>query len=51
MLISRFDNTNIDNYIQEFEGIIKRKLPRQYRNFLRKYNGGRTLETRFDIRG
>lgn len=49
MLISKFDNTNIEEYIAIFEGQNKIKLPQEYKNFILKYNGGRTPKTKFKI--
>ena len=49
MLISKFDNTDIEINIREFEKKYKFKFPIQYRNFLFKYNGGETPDTDFRI--
>ena len=49
MLISKFDNTNIESHIKEFEEKYSFKFPKQYRDFLLKYNGGETPKSRFKI--
>ena len=49
MLISKFDNTNIERHIKEFEEKYSFKFPKQYRDFLLKYNGGETPKIRFKI--
>ena len=49
MLISKFDNTNIESHIKEFEEKYNFKFPKQYRDFLLKYNGGETPKSRFKI--
>ena len=51
MLISKFDNTNLDAAIRELEKMYNLVLPDEYRNFLIKYNGGRTPDTKFRING
>ena len=48
MLISKFGGTNISDKIDEFEDIVNKKLPAQLREFLIKYNGGETPNTRFE---
>lgn len=48
MLISKFNNDGIKQAINQFEKEIV-KIPRQYKDFLIKYNGGRTPETTFKI--
>lgn len=45
MLISKFDTYNIEQRINEFEEKNKILLPKQYRIFLQKYNGGWTPDT------
>ena len=49
MLISRFDNTNIEEHIAAFEKGNNITLPEEYKRFLLKYNGGRTPKTKFKI--
>ena len=49
MLIAKFDNNNIEQHIIEFEKKYNFEFPKQYRDFLLKYNGGETLETEFKI--
>lgn len=49
MLISKFDNTKVKKYIKKYEKKYNFTFPEQYRNFLLKYNGGRTLKTNFKI--
>lgn len=49
MLISKFDNTNVERYIKEYEEKYNLTFPEQYRKFLLKYNGGRTPKTKFKI--
>lgn len=51
MLISKFDNSNIDFCIKEFEGMYDIILPKEYKKFLLKYNGGKTPETEFRMNG
>ena len=51
MLISKNDTTNIEACIQEMEGKHNLHLPDEYRRFLQTYNGGRTPETSFSIKG
>ena len=50
MLISKFGTISKDA-ISEFEDIIGITLPKQYRLFIEKYNGGETPNTSFDING
>lgn len=47
MLISKFNNENIENAIQEMEKRYSFVFPVEYRMFLQKYNGGRTPDTTF----
>lgn len=49
MLISRFDNTNIEENIAMFEKQYNIGLPEEYKRFLIKYNGGMTPKTKFRI--
>ncbi|MBR4083997.1 MAG: SMI1/KNR4 family protein [Lachnospiraceae bacterium] len=49
MLISKFDNTNIEEHIAAFEKENNITLPEEYKRFLLKYNGGRTPKTKFKI--
>lgn len=49
MLISRFDNTNIEEYITQLEKQYSIVLPEEYKRFLLKYNGGMTPKTKFRI--
>lgn len=49
MLISRFKNTNIKDKVIQFENDIDIKLPKQFKEFLYKYNGGKTPETSFRL--
>lgn len=49
MLISRFDNTNIEEHIATFEKQYNIILPEEYKRFLLKYNGGETPDTKFRI--
>ncbi len=49
MLISRFDNTNIEEYIIQLEKQYSIVLPEEYKRFLLKYNGGMTPKTKFRI--
>lgn len=58
MLISKFDTTDIEKKIADFERKYGITLPEQYRSFMLKYNGGDTPETDFkckrttsDVRG
>ncbi len=45
MLISRFSNNNAEERVVELESRFHISLPKQYRNFLCKYNGGDTPNT------
>lgn len=47
MLISKFSNEHINENINMFENKFKIKIPEEYRNFLIKYNGGKTPNTKF----
>lgn len=47
MLISKFNNENIENAIREMEKRYSFVFPVEYRMFLQKYNGGRTPDTTF----
>ena len=47
MLISKFDTTDIEKKIADFESKHGISLPEQYRGFMLKYNGGDTPETEF----
>ena len=49
MLIAKFDNKNIEKHIIKFEKKYNFKFPKQYRDFLLKYNGGETIKTKFKI--
>lgn len=49
MLISKFDNTNIGEYIERFQSQNNIILPDEYKIFLLKYNGGMTPKTKFNI--
>ena len=49
MLISKFDNTNMKEYIVAFEKENNITLPEEYKRFLMKFNGGRTPDTKFKI--
>ncbi len=51
MLISRFDDTDIEGLVKELEKRYTISLPDKYRKFLLKYNGGETPETEFGIDG
>ena len=51
MLIAKFDNINIEQHIIEFEKKYNFEFPKQYRDFLLKYNGGETIKTEFKING
>ena len=47
MLISKFEKSDIDTRIKELEEMYNIILPREYKKFLLKYNGGKTPETEF----
>ena len=47
MLISRFKNSQENMKIEDFCEMVKIKLPEQYLNFMRKYNGGETPDTKW----
>lgn len=49
MLISKFDNKDIESKLAEFETKHNFKFPEQYRIFLLKYNGGQTPDTKFRL--
>jgi len=51
MLISKFNNKNIEQHIAGFEEKYHFKFPDVYRRFLRKYNGGQTPDTKFKLKG
>lgn len=51
MLISKFNNENIENAIQEMENSYSFVFPWEYRIFLQKYNGGKTPDTTFHLQG
>ena len=57
MLISKFNTENVEPKIEAFEKKYRFHFPEEYRRFLLKYNGGRTVETNFrkkvasDLRG
>lgn len=48
MLISKFGGNGIPDKIEEFEDLIGKEMPNQLRDFLLKYNGGETPNTKFD---
>lgn len=50
MLISKFDNLNIESLIREFETRYSFSFPDEYRKFLLKYNGGYTPKTKVSIK-
>lgn len=49
MLISKFDNTNIEKEIEDFEYKYSFEFPDMYKDFLLKYNGGKTPKSEFKI--
>ena len=49
MLISKFDTTNVGQYVRDYEEKNKFTFPDQYKEFLLKYNGGYTPVTEFRI--
>jgi hypothetical protein len=49
MLISKFSNSDVEENINDFESRYSFKFSEQYRNFLKKYNGGDTPDTKFKI--
>lgn len=51
MFISKFGGTDILNRIDEYEDLIGKKLPVQFRKFLNNYNGGETPNTSFKCNG
>lgn len=51
MLISKFNNENVENAIQEIENRYSFIFPAEYRIFLQKYNGGKTPDTTFQLQG
>ena len=51
MLISKFASDNVDVRLKEYEKIIGKRLPNQYRQFILKYNGGETPNTSYKING
>lgn len=51
MLISKFDNSNIDICVKVLEEMYDIHFPEEYKKFLLKYNGGKTPETEFKING
>lgn len=51
MLISKFDNSNVDICVNELEETYDIAFPKEYKRFLLKYNGGKTPETEFRMNG
>lgn len=51
MLISKFGTENISEKIEIYEDRANIKLPEQLRNFIEKYNGGETPNTKFNSNG
>lgn len=49
MLISKFENIDMDNKIMNLEDKYNILLPKQYKSFLCKYNGGYTPKTKFKV--
>lgn len=49
MLISKFNNEGIKEAIDLFENEVNILLPKQYKRFLLKYNGGQTPKSNFKI--
>ena len=49
MLISKFDTNDIESKISEFEKKLQINLPDAYKEFMKKYNGGKTPKTDFKI--
>jgi hypothetical protein len=49
MLISKFTIEDINHYLSECEAAYSFVFPSQYREFLLKYNGGNTPDTKFRI--
>ena len=49
MLISKFDLTDIEQHINEYELKNAVTFPAQYKEFLLKFNGGNTPKTKFKI--
>lgn len=49
MLISKFDTNDIESKIREFEKKLQINLPDVYKEFMKKYNGGKTPKTEFKI--
>ena len=47
MHIAKYDNTDIEKHLEEFEKKYNFTFPDQYRKFLLKYNGGDTPKTEF----
>ncbi|MCI8575918.1 MAG: SMI1/KNR4 family protein [Bacilli bacterium] len=51
MLISRFENYDVENEISKVESHYSFVFPQQYKDFLLKYNGGFTPKTKFKANG
>lgn len=49
MLISKFKNVDVEQEILKVEEKYDIALPRQYKDFLCKYNGGHTPKTKFKV--
>ena len=49
MLIAKFDTSNVCENIKAFEDEYGFKFPEEYKNFLEKYNGGKTPDTIFNL--
>lgn len=47
MLISKFKTENMEERVSDFEKKYAVDLPKTYRDFIKKYNGGRTPDTTF----
>ena len=47
MLISKFQTGNVEESISDFEKRFAVELPKTYKDFIKKYNGGRTPNTTF----
>lgn len=51
MLISKFNNSNVEVKVRELEETYGIILPELYKKFILKYNGGKTPETEFKLNG
>lgn len=49
MLIAKFKSDDVKDKLNEYEDILGKKLPQQYKDFILKYNGGETPNTNYRV--